>query len=101
MNDVQLQYVIDKLRTLHKPRHVFVNKQKFDNFIKAPVGWTGSVGLWKRKQNDDDSIMVELTPDLQLLLKYIYDKEKKENPNEKIVFKPKSEENGQVGTSNQ
>lgn len=75
----KLRYLIDRLRSNDKPRHVRCQTRKFDNFQRSCVGWTGNIGLAKKKYVGDepfDMVLIELTPDIKLLLNYIYDKRK-------------------------
>ena len=84
MDDVQLHYVISKLRVLPKPRHLRVKKERLDSFLNTNIS-LGHLEISKREniaERNFDSIMVELTPDLQLLLKHIYDNNQKGQDND-------------------
>ena len=75
MDRVALDYLIGKLRASPKPRFVRAKQSRLDNFHRSCVGWTGNVGLSKKRESVSepfDVVLVEITPDLQQLLTYIY-----------------------------
>jgi len=72
----KLQHIVDLLRTSPKPRFVRAQPQQFERFYNANIAY-GGVWLSRHKQVKDevfDTVLVELTPEIQLLLKYLYQK---------------------------
>lgn len=78
MENEELNYLINKLRGSPKPRFVRAQKTRLDNFHNSCVGWTGNVGLSKTVDSASepfDVVLVELTPDVKVLLNHIYKKQ--------------------------
>ena len=72
----KLEQLIEVLRASPKPRHVRAQPQQFDRFYRANISYAG-VWLSRSKQVKEevfDTVLVELTPEMQLLLKYVYQK---------------------------
>jgi len=78
MSDIET--LVNKLRASPKPKYVRAQTKQFDSFCRAfESGGVGSLWLSKQKQYNElsfESILIEMTPEMQNLLQYIYSGEK-------------------------
>lgn len=73
-SELKINAIVEMLRVSPKPRYVRAQPKQFDRFYGANIAY-GGVWLSKHKQVKEeifDTVLVELTPEMQLLLKYIY-----------------------------
>jgi len=73
---IKIEGIVSTLRESKKPRHVRVQPQQFDRFCRANIAYGG---IWASqhqqvKEESFDTVLIEMTPEMQLLLKYVYQK---------------------------